>query len=76
MSNILFEELGRRDKMSGSHECPNCGACKESVQHVHFECASYDFQRLDFLDVLRTALLPNAFKAFLRGNIFDKTAFY
>ena len=28
----------------GSQECPNCGACKESVEHVLFECASYDSQ--------------------------------
>ena len=30
----LFEELGRHDKGSGSQEWPNCGACKESVDHV------------------------------------------
>ena len=74
VSNILFNELGRHDKMGGSHECANCEACKKSVQHVLFECASYDFQQLDFLDFLRTVLPPNAFKAFLCGNIFDKTA--
>ena len=44
----LFEELGRHDKGDGSQECPNYGACKESVQHVVFECASYDSQRLGF----------------------------
>ena len=32
----------------GSQECPNCGACKESVEHVLFECASYDSQRPNF----------------------------
>ena len=43
----LFKELGRHVKRGGS-QCPNCGACKESVECVVFECASYDFQRLDF----------------------------
>ena len=32
-------------KRGGSQECPNCGACKESVEHVLSECASYDSQR-------------------------------
>ena len=45
----LFEELGRHAKRGGSQECPNCGACKESVQHVFFECASYDSRRQNFL---------------------------
>ena len=35
----LLEELGRHDKMCGSQKCPNCGACKESLEHVLFECA-------------------------------------
>ena len=55
--------------------CPNCGACKESVGHVLFECASYDSQRLDLLDYLKTVLSLGAFKAFLCGSIFDKTVF-
>ena len=38
----LFEELGRHANRGGSQEFPNCGACKESVEHVLFECASYD----------------------------------
>ena len=46
----LFEELGRHDKGAGSQECSNCRACKESVEHVLFESASYDSQRLDFLN--------------------------
>ena len=37
----LFEELGRHDKRGGSQECPNCGACKETVECVLFEYASY-----------------------------------
>ena len=24
----------------GLQECPNCGDCKESVEHVLFECSS------------------------------------
>ena len=50
-------------------------ACKESVQHALFECASSDSQRLDFLDYLKTILPPDAFETFLRVSIFDKTAF-
>ena len=30
----LFEELGRHAKRGGSQESLNCGACKESVEHV------------------------------------------
>ena len=60
----LFEELGRHDNVGGSQECPNCGTCKESVEHVLIECASYDSQRLDFLDSLKTVLPPNAFDTF------------
>ena len=30
----LFEDLGRHDKGGGSQECPNCGACKELIEHV------------------------------------------
>ena len=71
----LFEELGRDDKGGGSQECPNGGACKESVEHVLFECASYDSQRLDFLDYLKTVHPPDAFETFLHVSIFDKTPF-
>ena len=41
----LFEELGRQAKRGGSQECPNCEACKESVEQVVFECASYIIPR-------------------------------
>ena len=67
-----MEELGRHDKGAGSQGCPKCGGCK--VEHVHFDCASYDSLRLDFLDYLKMVLPPDAFKTFLRGSIFDKTA--
>ena len=32
----LFKALGRRANRGGSQECPNCGAYKESVEHVLF----------------------------------------
>ena len=35
-----FEELGRHAKRGGSQQCPNCGACNESVEHFLFDCAS------------------------------------
>ena len=62
-------------RWSGSQECPNCGAYKESIEHVLFEYVSYDSQRLDFLEYLKTVLPPNVFKAFVCGSIVDKTAF-
>ena len=37
-----FDELGRHAKGGGPQECPNCVACNESDEDVHFECASYD----------------------------------
>ena len=46
-----------------------------SVEHVLFECASYDPQRLTFLDYLKEVLPPDTFEAFLGASIFDKTAF-
>ena len=36
----ISEELDRHAKGVGSQEGPNCGTCKESVEHVNFECAS------------------------------------
>ena len=42
--------------MGGSQECLNCGDCNESVVDVLFECASYESQRLDFLDYLKVIL--------------------
>ena len=71
----LFEELGRHAKRGGSQECPNCGACKESVEHVLFECASYDSQRQNFLDYMKQVLTSEAFEAFIHGSIFDKAVF-
>ena len=71
----LFEELGRHASGGGSQECPNCGACKESVEHVLFQCASYDSQRNAFLAYLKQVLLPSDFNTFLRSSAFDKTVF-
>ena len=44
----LFEELDRHAKRGGSQKCPNCEACKESSEHVFFECASFDSQKPNF----------------------------
>ena len=41
----LFEKLGRHAKVGGSQECPNCGPCKELIEHVVLKCASYGSQR-------------------------------
>ena len=34
----LFEESSSHSNRDGSQECPNCGACKESDEHVFFVC--------------------------------------
>ena len=49
----LFEELGRHANRGGSQDYPNCGTCKESVEHVLFECGSCNSQRQIFLDYLK-----------------------
>ena len=72
----LFQELCRHNKGGEPQECSNCGACKESVEHAFSECASYDFQGLDFLYCFRTVLPPDAFKTFLCVSIFEKIVFY
>ena len=59
----LFEELGRHAKRGGCQECPNCVACEESVEHVHF------------LDHMKQVLTSEAFEAFIHGSIFDKAVF-
>ena len=51
-------------KGGGSQECPNCGACNESVGHVLFECALCDSRRLDFSDNFQTVLLQMLSKPF------------
>ena len=71
----LFEELGRRVVRDGSQECPNCGAIKALVEHVLFECASYDSQRQKIFDYLKLVLPPDAFDPFLRSSNFDKGLF-
>ena len=68
--------MGRHDKGGGSLECPTRGTYKESVEHVLFECVSYDSQIQDyFLDYLKTVLPPDAFEAFLHDSIFDESPF-
>ena len=67
--------MGRHTKRDGSQECPNCGASKESVEHVLFECASYDSQRQIFWDYMKQVLTSEAFEAFIHGSIFDKAVF-
>ena len=47
----LYEELGRHAKGGGSQECPTYGACKESVERLLLECASYDSQSQIFLTI-------------------------
>ena len=70
-----FEELSGHSKGGGSQECPNCGACKESVEHVLFRCASYDSQRQNFFDYMKQIPTPEAFKAFNYSSILIKLCF-
>ena len=44
----LFEEFSTHDNSGGSQDCDDCGACKQLVEHVLVECASYDSQRQIF----------------------------
>ena len=71
----LFEELGRHAKAVGSQECPNCGACKESVEHVCFECAPYGFPGTKFLDYMKQILTLEAIETFNHNSIFNKAVF-
>ena len=50
--------------LRGGGECPNCGACKESVEHVIFECVSYDSQRLISWTIRRESFLQILLKPF------------
>ena len=61
--------------MGGSQECPNCGACMESVEHVLFECASYDSQRQNFLDYMQQVLTSEVFKALFAAAFSIKLCF-
>ena len=59
-----FEELGRHANRGtgGFQEFPNCMACKESVEHLLFECASCNSHAgTNFAD---------------RSNIYNKALFY
>ena len=71
----LYEELGKHIKRGGSQECPNWWACKESVAHVLFECASYDSQTQNFLGYMKQILTHEAFEAFIHSSIFNKAVF-
>ena len=57
----------------GHRKHPNCGTCKELIEHIHFECASYDTQIL-ILNYMKEVLPLNTFQAF-HGCLFDKTVF-
>ena len=70
-----FEELGRHTKGDGSQEFPNCEACRESVEPVLFECASFDCKKQNCFDYMKQIFTPEAFEDFDYSSIFDKTAF-
>ena len=51
------------------------GLVRNLVDHVLFECASYDSQRQFFSDSMRQILTLEAFEAFIHSSIFDKAVF-
>ena len=51
------------------------GLVKSQWSMFFFQCASYDSQRLHLLDCLKKVLPPDAFEAFLRASVLDRTAF-
>ena len=46
-----------------------------SVEHVVFECASYDSQRQNFFNYIKQILTPEALEAFIHSSIFGKAVF-
>ena len=68
-------ELGSHDEGGGSQEYRNFGACKESVEQVLIECASYGSPVLDFIEYLKRVLHFDALETYINNSILDKTAF-
>ena len=60
--------MGRHANEGGSQECPNCGGLKKSVEHVLFECVSYDSPKQNFFEYLKRILLLDDYNAFLRSS--------
>ena len=71
--------LGRHAKGGGSQKCPNCEACKESVEHLLFECAVYHMITRDKMFwttlYIKQFFTLEAFEAFNHRSIFDKAVF-
>ena len=55
--DFLRSLVGIHAKRGGSQECPNCGACKESVERVIFECAPLIPRNIIFLTSKRALTL-------------------
>ena len=72
----MFEELGRHNKGVGHRSVLIVGLVISQLSMFFLSMyISYDFQRLEFLDYLKTLLPPDVFEAYLHGSIFDKTTF-
>ena len=52
----LSEELGRHRGREGKSECTLCGAERESVVHVLWECTAYSSSRASFTEKLQELL--------------------
>ena len=56
-------------------ECTICGAPRESVEHVLFECPAYDSQRKNFYNCLKGVITKEAYDTFNSASVFDKSVF-
>ena len=74
-THVLFEELGKHANKGGLHECPNCGACKESVEHVLFGYRLYDTQRQNFLITWSKFFFQTHLKPFWYSSTFKEAVF-
>ena len=62
--------------MGWVQECPNCGACNESVEDILFQCVACDsYIMMKIFDYLSQVLTLDAFEDFHHGSIFNKAVF-
>ena len=65
----------RHAKGGGLQECSNGWDCKDFVEHVFFDCASYNFRSKSCLNSLRQLLTLGAFEVFVTVAFSTKLCF-